>query len=772
VDTQRALPRYFYPTDPVILMQGVSRSFLIGNDGRYSSDGTLHCRLTGTCLHSYAAVHGDIYMPPIYPWDVLDNGVDNGSVPPECNEILNEAAMLDPGAAVTMADAAAPSIPNFNPTMRATLISRVMAEQTAVHALRDPRVDTAGLVARSGFAGTLPAPMSIGLPSNPWAPVYLEWRIEYTPSPKPMQDWQLGETDFNESTPALPSTDAKRLQFQGRCTVNEGASRIAAAAVRKTIEQIQNAGGTAQLPAQGHTQFNSSLSQTLMGAMIALQIDTQNVPDVDRAALEDIATSLESMDVLGATLNKFHLALRGGFAPDGQSAPNPGDPIPSPFFIMRAGFIRVLRLRLVDGFGQYVDLAGSSATQAPNPARLLLAETFQVPAWAGTIGLPPRFTAPSRMWFRFKDAAGSLDATGALNDASLATDKAPGLSPICGFIMPNHLDSALEFFGADGSNLGVVRPADDSSIIWEDAPGSPSTVGRSPSVAVPDKHLGALGDALIRWGIADAGVVNEQDNALQAILRVIDSTLWSVDPFGHQGDEHLALLVGHPVAVMRASIRLDLQEPVDPDNAKLMQVPVRLGSLAHWQDGLLGYFVNDDYSTLYCSDAAVAGLARDVGPGRGFLQQVNLVPGYYAGFSTAEVPVKHPYINTSGVMWIHPGQEVNLTLLLEPMTVAHATSGIVPRKEIGMRREWVTQALAKIAPTFRFGPVLIDPKSVKMPIAAELNGTWTWDHRTDVVNWASDPVTHANQDATLAQDVPVASEGWLRLGPPVPKGGN
>ena len=85
-----------------------------------------------------------------------------------------------------------------------------------------------------------------------------------------------------------------------------------------------------------------------------------------------------------------------------------------------------------------------------------------------------------------------------------------------------------------------------------------------------------------------------------------------------------------------------------------------------------------------------------------------------------------------------------------------------------MRREWVTGALAKLAPTFRFGPVLVDPKHIRMPIAAELNGTWTWDHRTDVITWANDPVTHATQDALLQPDPPVASEGWLQLNPPEP----
>jgi hypothetical protein len=46
-------------------------------------------------------------------------------------------------------------------------------------------------------------------------------------------------------------------------------------------------------------------------------------------------------------------------------------------------------------------------------------------------------------------------------------------------LMPNHLDSALEFFGIDGANLGAVRTADDNSVLWEDAPGTPRLcVGR------------------------------------------------------------------------------------------------------------------------------------------------------------------------------------------------------------------------------------------------------------------------------------------------------
>jgi hypothetical protein len=96
----------------------------------------------------------------------------------------------------------------------------------------------------------------------------------------------------------------------------------------------------------------------------------------------------------------------------------------------------------------------------------------------------------------------------------------------------------------------------------------------------------------------------------------------------------------------------------------------------------------------------------------------------------------------------------------------HATTGLAPRKEIGMRREWVNAGLAAIAPTFRFGPVLVDPQHIRMPLPVDLNGTWVWDYRAAAANWAENPATNATDDALLGQDPPKASEGWLKLLPP------
>ena len=87
-----------------------------------------------------------------------------------------------------------------------------------------------------------------------------------------------------------------------------------------------------------------------------------------------------------------------------------------------------------------------------------------------------------------------------------------------------------------------------------------------------------------------------------------------------------------------------------------------------------------------------------------------------------------------------------------------------------MRREWVASALSKIAPTFRFGPVLMDPQRIRMPIPNEIHGTWSWDHRSSVTDWAEDKVTNTTGDALIPPDPAKAQEGWLRMKPQAPGG--
>ncbi len=769
ITVQRTLPRYFQPADPVFLLQGAARSFKHGDDGRYTQDGKLICRLTGFCVTetSSAAVGGLASRPAVTGGDVLERGVENGSVPQECEDILCEVVLVDPGTATVAAQAAGATGANL-----ATVAKNFMVEQTAWWATRDPRFDAGPLVARSGIRGTLPSPIAVTPPVRPWTPIHLDWKIEYVPSPRGLADWSLDEVDYiGQQPPPSAGPNDGGITLSGRAHLTAGAAATAAQGVQTALQQAASTAGTGPLQVRGPERFYSLLSQTMLFNLDSLtgtlasssSASNGSISTADASVLNDIVSALDNMDVLSGAMDNFHTRLRGGLPGDGVTVPHPpGAPTPVPFIPLRAGFLRILRLRLVDGFGQFVDLAGSSDQQQADLNQIITTGPCAVPNAPGLAALPPRFTSPARLWLRY------LLAGDDTKDADATT------SPVCGYVMPNHLDGALEFFDDTGANLGEIRPDPQAGIVWEEAPGQPSTVGQDPSRAIPNPKLAGIAQALIQWGLSDAQATGEHEDALSALLRIIDSTLWSVDPFAHTGDEHLSFLVGHPVAVMRARVRLEVDEPVTPGLIKTQRFPLRLGALTHWQDGLLGYFVNDDYTTLYCADAAVAGFARQVGPNAGFLQQINLVPDFYqqfsndlgAGVTEGNSPVTHPYVNDSGVVMIAPNQDYLLTLLVEPQCLVYATTGLLPRKDIGMRREWIAGALAQISPTFRFGPLLVDPKRVRMPVANEIKGTWSWDHLADVSTWVEDPIINSTSDAIIPPDPVEGTEGWIKLGPP------
>lgn len=767
-DALRAAPRYYTPKDPIVLVQGGKRAFT-HDSGVKSENGMVICRLTPVSELSWVmpdlperfAVRGE---------DVMENGIGNGSVPLECEGLLRETVILDNGSSDTIAaNIAGRTEGTFDV---ATAARHASVEQTAWYALRNPRIDAAPLLAHSGIAGTLPAAFAIAPAVRPWTPIHLDWLVEFLPSPNGENDWTLGELDFAlNSGAAVPAAGTGTL-CSGRSTLTGGASATLASAVRKALDDVTRIGGTSPVPAKGIEAHFSALAEALSTTLRRLTLggatavgqaaQASDGQSVDPSLLNDISSALAQMDVLSCGLNGILTQLRGGVPGDGQS-PAPGGVTPTPFFAVRAGFLRLIRLRLVDGFGQFVDLCSSDATHAAQG--YLVSDPMSVPNEPGLLAQPPRFSAPTRAWFRYMSA----------DQAGIEADYQT--SPVCAFLMSNHLDGSLEFFNADGSGAGSLQPNDQGLVAWQGAPGSPSAAGNDPASALSNGYAAQLARSLIAWGVADASQPREP--ALAALLRTIDSTLWTVDPFGHQGDEHLALLLGHPICVMRGLLRLDVADPIDTADGTFAKVPIRIGNLTQWDDGLLGYFVNDDYTRLYVADAAASAMARPIGPQQGFLQQINLVAPYYATFAddlagnvtsdtatAGATPVSHPYVDTSGQLWIRPNQTINLTLLVEPLNTVHATTGCVPRKEIGMRRAWVNTGLATIAPTFRFGPVLVDPKHIRMPLATGLNGTWVWDYRADAVTWEENPTTNATDDALLGSNPPTASEGWLKLLPP------
>ena len=393
-----------------------------------------------------------------------------------------------------------------------------------------------------------------------------------------------------------------------------------------------------------------------------------------------------------------------------------------------------------------------------------------VPESPGSLRLRPRLTVPTRLLFRLVDSAG--DGATAAEARIDQVDAAQTVNPVAGFLLPDHIDEALEVFDVAGAPLGQLSNEPiGGGVAWEIAPGrdGPADAGPLFGLAPAARHVGLLAagmvaaDAEARAGRPHAA---DAESALSALLRAIDTTLWTVDAFRSIGSEHIAGLVGRPVAVVRARLTLGVVPDLGLDAAAAVAaladraITVRLGELTRTDDGLLAYFVDDDYSRVHVVDKVVANLALDGGRQRGQLGRYGTTPQV-----PATRPIDNSYILAEDELTLRPGQTVTLTLLMNPAGRVHLTSGVLPRKALQLARDWVAPGLSVMAPSARIGPVLIDPAKVRLPKVSAFPTDQMFTRRDTPSTWKDDPILAATQTALLPDLPHEVQEGYIRIAP-------
>ena len=97
----------------------------------------------------------------------------------------------------------------------------------------------------------------------------------------------------------------------------------------------------------------------------------------------------------------------------------------------------------------------------------------------------------------------------------------------------------------------------------------------------------------------------------------------------------------------------------------------------------------------------------------------------------------------------------------------HLTSGVLPRKALALARDWVAPGLARLSPSLRTGPVLIDPDQVRLP-KPSVFGAEAGVHppRRRPAAWQDDPILAATQTALLPDQPASVQDGYIRVMPP------
>jgi hypothetical protein len=350
-----------------------------------------------------------------------------------------------------------------------------------------------------------------------------------------------------------------------------------------------------------------------------------------------------------------------------------------PFLPIRAGKLKILNLRLIDSFGRFINIEPDE--------NLIHSHAF--PDMGGEALLPPRLTQPTRLNLRWLSA----------NHDDLEMNSHPASSPICGWLLPNNLDNSLMVYDQAGDLLGLI----DQNGGWGPGPGN---MVKLEIDRVPNKHLRQV----IRY--------LEKDPA--NFISLLDNTLEKIDPESFAQHLDLALIMGRPIAVVRASINLEVKgQPAvsqgwelftrdmgegdhDTEGFEKIKFPVRLGEPGQFNDGVIGYWKDGAENGVFQS--ALSG-----GPPEKELKHVHY---YDPGNPNITVSIEQ--------------DPQTFTILMDPRAKVHLVSGILPTKIIDIPPDQYSKALSTIDISFLTSPVLSPAGTIALSLPDEPGYAWSW----------------------------------------------
>ena len=304
-------------------------------------------------------------------------------------------------------------------------------------------------------------------------------------------------------------------------------------------------------------------------------------------------------------------------------------------------------------------------------------------------------------------------------------------------------------YDAQGAALGEmsmgITDTDSPDVCWMDAPGSP--YHGLDDIKARIKHFGPF-----LWTLRQQGPAT-----FSAFIAAIDETLWTTLPLAAALDQSLAALIGRPLALVRSRLQFALNGPpcqdpswqytFDPVRPSLAgyEFAIELGSAARLEDGLIGYFCEDDYTRFNVSSSARAHES-------GYLKPIGLDNNYiYLPFDAKTT--------------------VSVSMLVDPAASVHARTGILPTLALALPPQHTASALAAMSVTFRVDGLLTDSQpgaqpaslpTLLLPVPHEKRGAWTWVER-DEASWTTYATSPNDAAARLSAVLPVLRRGLLQL---------
>ena len=574
---------------------------------------------------------------------------------------------------------------------------------------------------------------------NPWIPLFLVWEVgwqsDYSKDDVIASEfvndrWTLardadadGGPDLALRTDAAVPSPADWVTYQGRSILTPSAANSLAKALKKLKPD------DSLIPALENRRVMSQALDGLHEALMRRQAGTR-LP-----ALEfDSKKVLENPVSFGAM------------------------PSDGPFFPIRAGRLKITRLHVVDAFGQTVKLPVADVI---NHGDLRRAHNTVIPGLKkDEIALRPRFATPMCLRFELENAG-----------------------PVCGWVLPNHMEQSLAIYSASGKPLGAFQKrfkpqASDKAFYWVPFPGEKDGQPGDDALAAWVRDGGAdelaVRQALRVFWKWVSGLNADQGGAFSTLL---DESIQATDQRVPEEDPGISVLVGRPLALVRASLRLEspglpahspelvpnfpelLKKPAQPKaveeaivTRRFEQVrwPVRVGDRRARNDGIVGVFKCSSSGTPEAPFYSTWG-GDEVKQRKDDNWERCSLNGWKDKFGIQDFSLDCE-------------APLSLMMLMDPQARAHAAIGALPRVYLELPAD-ISSGTKRVRDVFfQTAPVLGESDTPHMPRPSDDYGQWSWAWRPDVTTWKEDPaLIEATDRAGFSGTWPAIAEGWLKL---------
>jgi hypothetical protein len=765
----RAMPQFWRANDPFVLITGLEVPAMQGGAS------PLQCRVSDNAIAGISLPVQNISGPirieraelrAEQNWDKPWAGVRD-DIPKDIEELLLDVLFTDRDRAEFLARVYLRHLHDDPPPDQLARGKNAIAEtlrdiKAAVARASDP------LQITGVHATALDSLVSaINLPSpTSWRPVFMRWKLDWypycqeqdlpisdpavSPPPRSTVHWnftweEAGRVDYQWKRPQ-PSDDRKARAFDGFTVI--------AANIERGLK----------LTSDNFPEYKSvfeQMTKALLGQSLAGLTDA--------LGMRDTGPQLPPLKGPGELSVDKDMVCRVGHhytvAPLSRlNLPGEG----SPFSPLRGGLFSLSHLSIIDSFGRIL-IIHDAAEGVSNPPKLGRALRTPTPD-GGLALLPPRLVQPSRVLLRWLSAWD--DDQESLGDLET--------NPICGFIIHNRFDGSLLIYGTSndekviyptgndpqppvGRLLGAVQAVQSGgrpgAVRWSTIPmrpftGTPESLGPRVLTAadIPNPHLCKFVNGLLKL---TGGALGTPFQTFVDLLRRRDE---ASDLPADQGLQ--SLLTGRPLALVRASLRLELDGPPLRDETAIpsgeapaylsVKFPVRLGDRRLGPDGLVGYFVDDGTDTAYH----------------------HLRLG--ADEDSYQKDEAHRYFHDQRDLEVQCDPSVapiKLTLLLDPQPGVHIVSGILPANRVRLPQPLVAATLSDLEMPFLVAPFLgervTDPGAPRrMPLPTTGDKEWTWKFFDDAREEPQEVDVRVDPEAAPSLFVTMGlHEGWLNYHP-------